>query len=166
MSNFKSIFKYILSFFKTKWNFDDYPLEICYNKSSEEDEFKFRAKFTNWHSMIAFGDSVINAKEKLREEFLEYAKNNKLPRPGSKVHFKFAESLRITQYEEIAIEFFDKIIGINYFECFVSDFSSLHDFELNDQETIEKIKSIYGIEPNSDLILLEIFVKIENMGSN
>jgi len=166
MSNLKSIVKYILSFFKTKWNFDDYPLEIWYNKSYEKDEFKFRARFINWHSMIAFGDSVIDAKEKLREEFLEYVKNNKLPRPGSKVHFKFAESSRITQYEEIAIEFFDKIIGINYFECFVSDFSSLHDFELNDQETIEKIKSIYGIEPNSDLIILEIFVKIENTGSS
>src|SRR5690606_10004986 len=91
----------------------------------------------------------------------EYAKDNELPRPGSKVPIQFAESNRIEENEEIAIDFFDKIIGINYYDCFISDYSSLSDFDLDDEETLEKIKAEYGIEPKGDLFLADIFEEIK-----
>lgn len=93
---------------------------------------------------------------------LEYGKENKLPRPGSKVPIQFADSDRIEKYENIAVDFFDKIIGINYYDCFISDMSSLFDFDLDNEETLRKIKEEYGIEPSGDLFLADIFEQISN----
>ena len=162
MNQIKSTIKYLLSFLKLEWRFDDYPLEIWSNPNAEQDDIRFGAKFTNWHTLVAHGSSVSEAIENLKIDFKNYSEENKLPRPGTKVFFEFAETSKIELFEEIAIDFFDKIIGINYFDCFISDYSSLADFELDNTETIEKIKTIYGVEPKSDLILADIFEQIKN----
>ena len=44
----KALYKYILSFKKDNWVFEDYPLETWKNPNSEQDELKFGAGFTNW----------------------------------------------------------------------------------------------------------------------
>jgi len=66
---------------------------------------------------------------------------------------------KVELYEDIAIDFFDKIIKMNYYECFISDYTTLFDFSLDDEQVVEKIKNIYGIEPYSDLVLANIFDK-------
>lgn len=157
MIQLKALIKYLSSFFKSNWDFEDYPLETWINSEASQNDIKFGAKFTNWHTLIAHGNSNYEAIENLRTTFKEYSKENKLPRPGSKVSFQFAESSKIELYEEIAIDFFDKIIGISYYECFVSDYSTLFDFGLDDDETIKKIESMYRIKPDSDLVLADIF---------
>lgn len=165
MKQLKATYKYLLSFLKTKWEFDDYPLETWANPNAQQEDIKFGAKFTNWSTFVAHGSSFPEAIENLRKNLKEYAKDNVLPRPGSKVPIQFAESNRIEENKEIAIDFFDKIIGINYYDCFISDYSSLIDFDLDDEDTLEKIKAEYGIEPKGDLFLADIFEEIKNKAS-
>ena len=153
-------FKYFLSFFKSEWVFEDYPLETWVNPNAEDDNIKFGAKFTNWSTFVAHGGSKQEAVNALRKNLTEYGKKNKLPRPGSMVPIQFAETVRIEKNEEIAVDFFNKIIGVDYYSCFISDLSSLSDFGLDNSDTIEKIKMEYGIEPDSDLFLVDIFEQI------
>jgi predicted RNase H-like HicB family nuclease len=162
MNQLRAIYKYLLSFFSSEWGFKDYPLEIWENTNARQDDIKYGARFTNWSTFVAHGSSISEAVENLKNNLKEYAKQNKLPRPGNKVPIQFSESDRIEMNEEIAIEFFDKIIGVNYYDCFVSDYSSLVDFSLDNEETIEKIKTEYGIEPKGDLFLVDIFEQIKN----
>lgn len=165
MNQLRALGKHLFSFFKSEWNFEDYPLETWSNLEAVDNEIKFGAKFTNWHTLIAHGNSISEAIENLRIRFKEYSKENKLPRPGTKVKFEFADSTKIDLYEQIAIDFFDKIMEISYYNCFISDYSTLFDFGLDNDETIEKIKSIYGIDPNSDLVLADIFEQISKKAS-
>lgn len=125
--------------------------------------WKFGAKLTNWALFYAYGASAEDAKNNLKRNFKEYALKNTLPRPGSKVHVQFAKANRIKQYEYIAVDFFDKIIGIDYYDCFVSDLTTLFDFDLDLDTSIEKIKNEYNIEPNEDLTLIDIFQLIKNL---
>lgn len=165
MSQLKARIKYLLSFFKSEWTFEDYPLETWSNPNSQQDDIKFGATFTNWSDLVAHGDTVSVAIENLRTDLIEYAKENQPPRPGSKVPIQFAKSNRVEKHKEIAVDFFDKIIGISYYDCFVSDFSSLFDFDLDNEETLEKIKNEYEIEPKDDFLLADIFEQIKNKES-
>lgn len=162
MKQLKARFYYFLSFFKSNWTFEDYPLEAWTNSNAEEDDIRYGAKFTNWETFIAHGSSSVEAISNLRDNFTKYRKENELPRPGSKVPIQFAETDRIDEHEEIAVDFFDKIVGISYYDCFISDMSSLLDFDINRDEAIEKIKKEYGIEPHQDLIFVDVFEQIKN----
>lgn len=165
MNQIKARIKYVLSFFKSEWKFEDYPLETWSDPGAEQKDLKFGAQFTNWPTFIAHESSVSEAIENLRNNLKEYAEENQLPRPGSKVPVQFAASERIEQHEETAVDFFDKIIGINFYDCFISDYSSLVDFDMDNEETLEKIKIEYGIEPKGDLFLVDIFEQIKNKTS-
>ena len=154
---------YLLSYFKSNWGFEDYPLETWSNQNAKQDEIKYGASFTNWTSFVAHGKTKDEAVENLKANFNQYRKENELPRPGTLVPIQYAETDRIEQFEAIAVDFFDKIIEINYYDCFVSDLSSLHDFGLGDEAIIKKIKSEYGIEPkDKDLFLVDVFEQIKN----
>jgi len=163
MSKLSASIKFFLSFFKTQWTFEDYPLETWINKNAEHDDIKFGAKLTNWHSLIAFGSSRSEATAALKINFSKRIINEKLPRPGSTVNFQFAESDRISKYDHIAVDFFDKIIGINYYSCFISDMTTLYDFDLGNSETITKIKDTYRVSPVGDLFLVDIFDEIDKL---
>jgi hypothetical protein len=92
----------------------------------------------------------------------DYKANNvEIPRPGKKIPIQFSETTEIDKYESITVDFFDKIIGIGYYDCFISDYSSVLEFDLEKEETITKIKSEFNIEPNEDLIFAEIFKQIK-----
>ncbi len=162
MKQLKAIIKYLLSFFKKNWTFEDYPLETWTNPNAEQEDIKFGAQFTNWSMFVAHGGSIEEAITNLRNNLLKYGEENELLRPGSKVPIQFADSDRIEKFESIAVDFFDKIIGINYYDCFISDMTSLHDFDLDNEEIMQKIKQEYGIEPSGDLFLADIFEQIKN----
>lgn len=69
MNKLKANLKYLGSFFKSNWEFKDYPLEIWKNTESEQKEFNYRAKFTNWWNLIAFGETKSIAIKNLKKEF-------------------------------------------------------------------------------------------------
>jgi len=47
MIQLKALIKYLSSFFKSTWNFEDYPLETWINSEASQNDIKFGAKFTN-----------------------------------------------------------------------------------------------------------------------
>ncbi|WBX70348.1 hypothetical protein [Tenacibaculum retecalamus] len=163
----KAKIKYLKSFLKSEWYFKDYPLEKWKNPSAEQKDLEYGAKFTNWWSLVAHGETENQAIENLKTHLTDFKKNNsKIPRPGANVPLEYTESDRIEKNEHIAIEFFDKIIKINFYDCFISDLSSLHDFDLADEETLKKIESEFGIIPkDKDYFLSDIFEQINEKAS-
>ncbi len=83
------------------------------------------------------------------------------------VPLAYSDASRIEKFEHITFDFFDKIIGINIYDCFISDLSSLHDFGLANEKTLKKIESEYGIIPSGkDYFLSDIFEQINEKASN
>lgn len=162
MKQFKANIKYFRSFFKSKWEFDDYPLEVWKNINAEDKELQYGARFTNCWKLITHGESKKEAIENLKNQFIDFKKNNsKLPRPGANVPLEFSKNIRIEMNEGIAVDFFERIIGINYYHCFVSDLSSLKDFDIEDEETIKKIEKEYEVKlKKGDYYLSDIFEQI------
>jgi hypothetical protein len=162
MKHIKAYYKYILSFRKKDWEFKDYPLETWENTNAEQNEIKFVAKFTNWSLFVAHGESKKIAIENLKNQFRDFKANNvEIPRPGKNVPIQFAATTEIEKYESIAVDFFDRIIGIEYYNCFISDYSCLDEFDIDVEEAIRKIKTYYNIEPHKDLVFVDIFRQIE-----
>lgn len=167
MNQLKAKIKYLKSFLKSEWDFNDYPLETWKNPNSEQNNLKYGAKFTNWWSLVAHGETENKAVENLKKHLTDFKNNNtEIPRPGANVPLEYTESDRIEKNEHIAVEFFDKIIGINFYDCFISDLSSLHDFDLVNEQTLEKIESVFGIVPRGkDYFLSDIFEQINEKAS-
>jgi len=153
MKRIKAFYKYILSFIKKDWEFEDYPLETWENSNSEQMDIKFGAGFTNWSLFVVHGESKKNAIENLKIQFKNYKANNtEIPRPGKNVPIQFGETTEIDKYESIAVDFFDKIISVDYYSSFISDYSCLEEFDLDIEEAVRKIKTAYNIEPDKYLL--------------
>lgn len=70
MIQIKAIIKYLLSFFKQKWTFEDYPLETWINPNAEQEDIKYGAKFTNRSTFVAHDSTTSDAIENLRKNLL------------------------------------------------------------------------------------------------
>lgn len=72
---------------------------------------------------------------------------------------------KIGQYEYIAVDFFEKVLKMNYSYCFVSDQSSLWDFMLvaPPEELTRRVALYYKLEldPETYPFLADIFERIE-----
>jgi hypothetical protein len=145
----KSFLKKTLSYTKTKWDIDDYPLR--YRKQTDIEghnigDFKpWVVQVINWWTMTGLGNTKQEAYEHLKNNFKSYLEYNQAPRPGTSVSLSFAETSQIDNLEDVAPDFFENILDLNYYECFISDQSSLTDFERDDDETLQKINSMYGL---------------------
>lgn len=51
-----------------------------------------------------------------------------MPRPGQRLQLELAPTQRIAHHAELAADFFERILELNYDECLVTDESSLWDF--------------------------------------
>ncbi len=160
MKKLKAFYKYLISFFKSNWTFDDYPVETWKNPNAQHDEIKYGAGIINWSSFISHGATPEEAIKNLKKDLAEYEENYKLPRPGIKAPLQFAKTDRIENYDEIGIDFFDKILGVDYFDHFVSDESILFDIDFEKENTVEKIKNEYGIEVTVEDLVVDIFEQI------
>ncbi|UYN87566.1 MAG: hypothetical protein KIT51_04720 [Cyclobacteriaceae bacterium] len=169
----EKIIKRLTSYFKKDWDIDDYPIEIYRNENAGEDKVKFGAKVIYWVAMVGYGETKEKALENLKESFKLFKGNNKLPRPGTRVPLQFALTEVLDSYEDIAVDFFEKVIGLSYYDCFVSDQSSLTDFETMNgtdnvdkfkQDTISKTKEFFGVDISYtyDKYLVDVFEQIKN----
>jgi hypothetical protein len=171
MNEVKRIIKYFLSFFRSTWKLNDYPIRVRHLEATQADAddrlvpVPWEAQIINWWAMFGSGQSVEEALADLRHKFEQFkGSGKKLPRPGTKVAIEFAPTTQIEQYEEMAVHFMEKILGINYYNCFISDESSLWDFptKSSKEEYHQKIALIYGVDV-SDIDsgnLVEIFKRI------
>ena len=142
-----AFYKRLLSYTKTKWELDDYPLRYRNQADPNHKELKaWHLQVINWYSFSGLGDTKEEAYKMLREKFENYkAYGHKLPRPGCSVPIQFADTTKIDNLENIAVDFFDKILGYNYYDCFISDQSSLLDFGQDNEETLQKINQTYNL---------------------
>jgi len=135
--------KFLLSFTKREWEFEDYPLEVYNNENAIDDTCRYGAKFTNWLGTVGHGETSDKAVEQLREHFelfIQYSKEHdkKIPRPGKSVPITFASTAHIELYEDIAEDFLYRMFGLKYSEGFYSDGSHLGYFTLASDEISEK----------------------------
>lgn len=161
---FRILIKYIRSFFKTEWEIQDYPMLVLKLPTNIK---PWDIEILKWKNMSARGDNLEEAARNLYDKFLEYKKNNLLPRPGTLVPFivKFAKHEVMDRYEELAFEFFEKIYQKKYLKDIIcTDESSIR--ELDDGEEFEftkvkeKIEQIYGINIGEEHLVNKILEKI------
>ena len=74
---------------------------------------------------------------------------------GEKKELEFASDEQLLKYESFAVEFFDKILGMDFYSGFFSDETCLDifycDYDENikhkiEQGIINKVKSTYGVD--------------------
>ena len=85
-----------------------------------------------------------------------------IDKDGKKHTIRFASTERIEKYDELATEFFEKILGFDYGNCILTDLSSILDFSNMDAELIGKVMDIYKIDISDieDGNFAEIFDRI------
>lgn len=147
----KAFWKRILSYSKKTWDIDDYPLR--YKKLPETkghhnigEPQSWIVQVINWWTMIGLGNTKQEAFEQLKINFKSYVESDSTPRPGKNVPIKYVETTQIDSLEEIAVDFFKKIVNINYYNCYISDQSSLFDFGKDENEMLNKINSTYNLK--------------------
>lgn len=179
MNTIKALIKQIKSYFKRDWNFDDYPTKTWKNPNAGEHKVAYGAGIINWSVIVGHGETPEKALIALKDRFNLYKDNNDdLPRPGTKVPFKFSSTENIDKYEKTAVDFFKEVLNMDYYEGFYSDGSILAFFApyCNDEIANEKMRKeiikrtflLYNVDITDiyDKPLWEIFAKIETEKSN
>ena len=164
------VIKYLLSFLKKNWDINDYPFDIYLNKNAGEDKVKYGARVLKWVGMVGHGESKEAAFESLKNHFIVYKENNKLPRPGTSVPLRFASTDKIDEYEDIAVDFFRKIFNRDYYKGFYSDKSTLIELEIFDDSVdskdiiIDRVNNTYQVDISNvyDEPLWRVFQEISN----
>ena len=103
----------------------------------------------NWWQMAGHGDTRDQALANLRVSFETFrSRHDVLPRPGSGAPLEFASSHLVERYETLARDFLQRLLGLNHDDCFISDQSSLWDFNGGDSnDTLyRKISDLYGVD--------------------
>ena len=169
MEQLKAFWKNILSYTKSTWNIDDYPLRYK-KQTNTAKQYKFAeikpwaVQIINWWTMTELGETKEEAYQNLKNRFKNFSENNKIPRPGKKVPIHFATTSDIDKLENLAVDFFEKILGIDYYGCFISDESNLSHFFKEETEMLQKINSTYKLELTDlgDGNILKILTIIKN----
>ena len=147
----KVVSKWLMSFTKSDWKIEDYPLRYKYQGGGEVGGKKvpnWCVQVINWYVLSGLGETKDEALNDLRIAFEYKKEKGNLPRPGTKVPIEFAPCIRIKEHEEIVRELIQNVLGINYDQCFVSDESTLGDFQNEEVklETIEEIKKAFNVD--------------------
>lgn len=168
---FKRVYKLTLSFLKSNWTLNDYPIEFRQQETHDLSGtnltmYPWEARIINWYWMNGDGNSKEEAYNKLKDRFDAHkADVLELPRPGTRVKFRFASVSRIDKVDKEALEFFRDIFEMDYYGMFISDESSIYDFCLTDErlkEIEQKIQVKYGIQIN-DIERLKIVSILERI---
>lgn len=143
-----AFYKRLLSYTKKTWDLNDYPLRYKNQADPNDKNIKpWVVQVVNWWTLTGLGDTKEEAYTMLNEAFENYKLyNDTMPRPGCSVPFQYADTTAVDNLEHVAVDFFDKILDYNYYECFISDESSLIDFGQDTQETLQKINDTYGLD--------------------
>jgi len=145
-----TLWKRLLSYRKKDWDFGDYP--VRYKKQPGNDSIGNKSEFKEWAAqivnwpLIGLGDTKAEAFGVLRDAFHTYKKSGeKLSRPGVPAPIRFAETTEIERLEVFAADFFAKILEYDFYDCFISDDSSVFDFNVEEKEILEKINAAYQL---------------------
>ena len=159
--------KFILSFFKTKWELEDYPVLLFRWQGTVEGGVpRWVAIIVNWGDISGFGNTREKAYLDQKANFQKRQKEDEesIPRPGANAKLQFSADDIVDSDPELKNDFIEKILGFSPSDpVFISDKSSLLDFEEDIGYYIEKIKSVYGVDvsDDEDAIISEIIQRIK-----
>ncbi|MCX6785206.1 MAG: hypothetical protein NTV81_04805 [Candidatus Komeilibacteria bacterium] len=163
---------YFLSYFKKDWTLKDYPLifkndskkHLKINLSKRFKPILWRAMVLGWPQMQGDGDTKEEAMSDLQNKFYLIKKSEEaIPRPGTDLPIIFSSSKEVQKYFDLASDFFNKILEVDYNQVFISDESSIWDFIFDESLDMyyKKIKDIYDVDvSDTDGNFLKIFKKI------
>ncbi len=165
--------KYLLSLRKNEWDLSDYPIRFHYFNTSDDESYgrlkpvPWSAQIINWWQMDGLGDTKEAAFADLKAKFqARKEEGGSFPRPGTGLPLEFASTERVSLHEDIAQDFFKRILDMNYAECWISDQSSLGDFhdEESNGHLHRKVWESYRVDISDieDGNLVKIFERIEN----
>jgi hypothetical protein len=155
MDTLHAAWKFLRSFFRSSWELSDYPIRVKQFTADLEPHgrlgppFTWSAQIVNWWVMAGHGYSRAEAIQNLATSFARRkAELKPLPRPGTTVPFEFGSDERVRQHEQLAVDFMNRILGLRYEECFISDQSSLWDFhEEESNDFLNKaVLAVYGVD--------------------
>ena len=145
--------RWVLSFTKRTWAFEDYPITVRPNAAGDP-AIAWCAQFLNWPGPAGLGATPQQALDALRGSYREAVRERQrmgeaMPRPGAREPIRFATSGRVDADPALRDEFIERIFGWGPGQpVFISDQSSLRDF--GDETEVERlrglIRSNYGIE--------------------
>ena len=166
-----------MSFAKSDWHASDYPIRFRYQKPDLSDppagrlqSIPWVAQIINWWQMSGHGQTKQEAYADLEKSLKQFKERGKrLPRPGTGLPIEFASNVEVSAYENIALDFFDKVLDMDYRQCWISDESSLWDFHMEEtnERLNQKILETYGVDV-SDIEngnLVRIFERISTRHS-
>jgi hypothetical protein len=168
-----ALFRRVLSYAKSDWSFGDYPIRTWKNPNASEANVAYGAGLVNWSGLVGHGETIENAILALEKNFDTFRSGGgKLPRPGSHVPLQFANSENLNCYEDIARDFFPRILGLNFDDGFFSDITELGDFVSLDppeedfkQRTIDLIQATYAVDV-TDLYDKPLWMVLERIKSS
>jgi len=163
--------KYLLSFTKSDWQLSDYPLRFRRQKLNPDEDYgrlklpAWNVQVINWWQLGGLGETKEEAYLDLKANFEKLkAEGAELPRPGTGLPIEFAISDEVESHTVLAANFFEKILAMDYRDCFITDESSLWDFhtEESNDHLNRKIQEVYGVDVSNidDAKLVKIFERI------
>lgn len=170
----KAGIKYLLSFTKDEWQLSDYPIRFLHFKPSPDDlpqqRFKlmiWSTQIINWWQMDGLGGTKEEAYADLEAKFNKLKNDGeRLPRPGTGLPIEFAAREQVSRHDDIAEDFFKRVLDKDYRDCWISDESSLWDFhtEESNEHLHKKIWEAYRVDVSNieNGNLVKIFERIEN----
>jgi hypothetical protein len=121
---------YIKSFFKSHWEFEDYPIDFVdqgepdLTKPKRLQHARWRADLVNWYAMSGLGESKEVALADAKQKFTEWRlSGQKMWRPGRGPGIVFAENQEIDKYPELREDFIHRVLQLEW--AWLSDQSSL-----------------------------------------
>lgn len=145
----QTIFKWLLSFMKSEWDINDYPVRFREQGRDDPSIPRWSAQIINWWVLTGLGDSKEEAYKNLSES-LKHAKEyrGRLPRPGTVLPIEFESGDEIDKYWSVTSRIIGEVLGYDPERIFVSDGSSLWDFSEEDNilDYQTKIKEIFDID--------------------
>ena len=161
----------MLSFTKSDWQLSDYPLRFRRQKLNPTEDYgrlklpAWNVQVINWWQLGGLGDTKEEAYLDLKANFGKLkAEGVVLPRPGTGLPIEFAASDEVERHTVLAADFFEKVLGMDYRDCFITDESSLWDFhtEESNEHLHQKIQEAYSVDVSDieDARLVKIFERI------
>jgi hypothetical protein len=59
---------------------------------------------------------------------------------------RYGKTSGIESYQDLAMEFASKVLGLDYNAVFISDRSLLEDFDLDSRTIVDRVKDFYGAD--------------------
>ena len=168
MNTFYLFWKRLLSYTKSDWDFEDYPVQTTEIADPEPGTPKYYSRILGWN-LGGFGETPTAAVEELKSRFETFRQErpDDVIRPGTTMPIEFASQEGIERHDETAERFINEVLGFDHSDpVFISDESSLLDFTSTQEEIadyVARTRDVFGVDISdiSDGTLLKIFERID-----